>query len=498
MSRATIHAVRPEDVVRSGAGAPGTILGGKYRLEAAIARGGMARVWRATHTTLNRPVAVKFVDSFGITEEERIQRFLKEAKVAASVRHKNVVDIIDFGTSREGEPYMVMELLEGETLDARLARGPMSADEAIDVTLQILSGLDAVHRAGIVHRDLKPGNVFLTDDNDGIFARLLDFGISQGADEGNYSEERIVVGTPEYMSPEQAFGEPLDARSDLYAVGVLLYEMLSGTLPFEDADPQKVVELVAHGTAAPLARLRPDILNVSLVVDCAMSKEAPQRYASAREMRRALLDGIGAPEHTGRHVSAIPRDSRVSGLQSRASVTATTMSEGELGDPGLFLGANSLAAPVLEAESRVSRGSARTPLLALAVLLALVAAATAGAMLGRDREPRVSAPTPEAVPQRAAAPEPVAAPAAVYVIEPAPVDRASAAGSEPDAMVEARPVDSAAPEDNGAEPNGARDSSRSERRRSRSGGAPAAEAAPTPAQEEPSRRPGEIVRDLDF
>jgi len=237
LRRATITAVRPHAINRSPVGVAGMILGGKYRLEVTIARGGMARVWRATHTTLNRPVAVKFVDPVGSTKEETIERFLREAKVAASVRHKNVVDIIDFGVvpaqsgQREGEPYMVMELLEGETLDQRLIRGTMSNDEVLEVALQILSGLDAVHSAGIIHRDLKPGNVFLTHDHDGVFARLLDFGISMDQLEAGASE-KMVVGTPEYMSPEQAFGDPLDARSDLYSVGVMLYEMMTGVPPF--------------------------------------------------------------------------------------------------------------------------------------------------------------------------------------------------------------------------------------------------------------------------
>src|SRR4249920_1687630 len=177
--RPTIHAIRPEQVTRVEIAAPGQVLGGKYRLERRIASGGMASIWSAAHVTLNRLVAVKFVDArTGFDNEERIGRFLREAKVAASIRHKNVVDILDFGVLEEGEvpePYMIMELLEGEALDSMLQRAPLSTVDALNVVRQTLSGLEAVHAAGIVHRDMKPGNVFVTVDEDGFFARVLDF-----------------------------------------------------------------------------------------------------------------------------------------------------------------------------------------------------------------------------------------------------------------------------------------------------------------------------------
>jgi serine/threonine-protein kinase len=330
LTRATIHAVRPGSRQQPLAGIPGEVLGGKYRLEETIARGGMARVWRATHVTLNRPVAVKFIESWG-DDDERIERFLKEAKVAASIRHRYVVDILDFGTSRDGEPYMVMELLEGEPLDQRLMRGPLEIDEFIDISTQLLSGLDAVHRGGIVHRDLKPGNVFLSNDEvDGVFARLLDFGISQDVDEVS-TQQKVVIGTPEYMSPEQAFGDPLDFRSDIYSAGVVLYEMLSGTVPFEHSDPQQVVELVAHGTPPPIKELRPDLPELCEIVERAMARDPGDRYQSAREMRHALLSASGRRLDSTGNNSWIPRDSHVSGTQARvANGQSTSTSTGAL------------------------------------------------------------------------------------------------------------------------------------------------------------------------
>ncbi len=288
--RRTIQAVRPEEVERVSIGEAGLVLGDKYRLERPIASGGMASVWAATHVTLDRPVAVKFVDARIVADhDERLDRFLREAKVAASIRHKNVVDILDFGVHGEAdaaEPYMVMELLEGEALDVRLARGPLSTEEIVRVGSQLLSGLEAVHTAGIVHRDVKPANVFVTEDGDGLFVRVIDFGISQG--EGD-AHDGTVIGTPEYMSPEQAFGDPLDLRSDLYSVGVLLYELLAGFLPFDAPDPRQVLALVVTGKPIALVHARPDLPALCAVVDKAMSRRSSDRYGSAREMQRALL-----------------------------------------------------------------------------------------------------------------------------------------------------------------------------------------------------------------
>ncbi len=408
------HAART-DRPRGFVAAPGVILGEKYRLEEAIARGGMARVWRARHMDLNRPVAVKFVDGAG-AGASGIERFLIEAKVAASVRHKNVVDIIDFGfvepADGDPEPYMVMELLEGETLGERIERSPLSDDESVDIALQLLSGLDAVHRAGIIHRDLKPGNLFLTHDHDGTFARLLDFGISEGAEPSSSRDSGLVVGTPEYMSPEQAFGAAIDLRADLYGVGVMLYEMLSGgRLPFEHEEAPRVLEMVVAGVHTPLRTLRPTLIDLSAVVERALAKNPDDRYKNARDMRRAILEASGGADTTTERMAAI----RESGTRKRAqAVTAP-----ELEAPSLPAGSPLIQVPLAAYPTPSPARSQRAPLVAIAlVALAVAGAGGAWAVLGGADDATAPAANEAAASDRVA-PE---ATNEREAVEPAPIE----------------------------------------------------------------------------
>ncbi|MCZ7679629.1 MAG: serine/threonine protein kinase [Sandaracinaceae bacterium] len=216
------------------------LIAGRYRLEEPIGEGGMAQVWRATDVRLARPVAVKLLTVTGEseTDEQVVRRFLREARLAAAVRHPNVVSVLDFGTTEENRPFMVLELMRGESLEARLKRTPaVTLAELIDIAAAVLAGLEAVHKAGIVHRDLKPDNVFLAEEGESVRPKLLDFGVSRGrAEEGRRSVLTTIdgrlVGTPEYMSPEQARGlREVDLRTDLYGVGVVLYEAITGRLP---------------------------------------------------------------------------------------------------------------------------------------------------------------------------------------------------------------------------------------------------------------------------
>jgi serine/threonine-protein kinase len=279
--------------------APGVVLDGRYRLEGLIGRGGMAQVWRAEHVAIHRPVAVKFLMLSGEPSVMRA-RFLREARVAAAVRHRYVVDVLDFGAVND-LPYMVMELLPGRTLADRLDAGEMfSLRQTVRLCARILSGLDAVHASGIVHGDIKPENVaLLVEDGSEDVPKLLDFGVSRMTRRDVTgvmrsvvpTGERAIVGTPQFMSPEQALGEPLDVRSDVFSCVSLLYLLLTARLPFEAEDPIEILRLVRAARPAPIEQLRPDLSpELCTVLKRAMALERTARFQTAAAMRTALLE----------------------------------------------------------------------------------------------------------------------------------------------------------------------------------------------------------------
>jgi serine/threonine protein kinase len=269
----------------------GDLIGGKYELIEPLGSVARATVWKAVHKTLESTVVVKFVPD--AATDDAIERFIRESKAAAAVRHHNVVGIIDFGKA-DGEPYMVLEHLTGETLDERLAHGPpMSAREAVSVATLALTGLAAVHEAGFVHRDLNPRNVFLVREAEGSYPKLLDFGVSKAIDRdsGQLTLDGMVLGVPEYVSPEQASGQrDIDVRADLYSLGAITFEMLVGHRPFDPIGrPKVLVHKVAHDPP-PLASFRPDLAPLSAVIARALSRDRDERFPDARSMRQALLD----------------------------------------------------------------------------------------------------------------------------------------------------------------------------------------------------------------
>lgn len=258
----------------------------------------MATVWEATHLALNRRVAVKLVHLPGVSPAQARERFLREARVAAAVRHRNVVDILDFGTDADGRPFMVMELLVGRPLSARLDEAPIvGVEEAVHIMAGVLSGLAAVHDAAIIHRDLKPENVFLVEDEEGVSPKLLDFGVSRALDSrGGLKSvlptvENAIVGTPHYMSPEQARGlRTVDHRSDLWSAGVMIFELLTGTLPFDGDAPGDVIIRIATSSPPRLSALRAELAGpLEQLVDRALSRVPGDRFPTARAMHAALL-----------------------------------------------------------------------------------------------------------------------------------------------------------------------------------------------------------------
>lgn len=211
-------------------------LADRYVLDAPIGRGGMGEVWRATDTVLGRQVAVKTIDLGRVTDESAAARFEREARVTAALSHPNVVTVHDTGV--EGDTaYLVMELLPGPSLADRLQEGPLPVEDVVEVGRQVASALDAAHARGLVHRDIKPGNIVAAADGR---VRVVDFGITQlgeaGAEQA-LTATHTVMGTAEYLAPEQATGGRVDGRADLYALGCVLFALLTGEPPFRGATP---------------------------------------------------------------------------------------------------------------------------------------------------------------------------------------------------------------------------------------------------------------------
>jgi hypothetical protein len=276
----------------------GQTIAGKYQLISPIGEGGMGVVWRARHLALGRDVAIKLIHE---ASGDRVlgERFLREARHAASVRHPNVVDVIDSGSTDAGLPFFVMELLEGRTLGARLALGRPPLGEVLRIAVGMLRGLAAVHAAGLLHRDLKPENVFLAAEAGEAVVKLLDFGVARSQGEhaaaALLTQPGTLLGTPAYMSIEQLRGAgDLDARSDLYAVGAILYEALAGQRPHGGATVALLIAAKLERDPEALLVLRPDLPGALCgIVHRALHRERAERFASATEMLQAL---VGEPD----------------------------------------------------------------------------------------------------------------------------------------------------------------------------------------------------------
>jgi serine/threonine protein kinase len=270
------------------------VLANRYRLEATIGRGGMGIVHRALDQELERAVAVKLLSEDH--DDADLDRFLTEAKRTAALRHPRIVEVFDVG--RDGrDAFLVMELLEGETLAARLAREAVAAADAVAIGAQICDALGAAHGAGLVHRDLKPANVFLVRSTDGeLWVKLLDFGIAKRIDGATArTDPNAIIGTLEYLSPEQIRGSALDGRADLYALGMTLYRMLTGVLPFKGENIASLIH--QHLSVAPLPpRERAPDRAIPVGLDAAvlklLAKEPSARPASARDAKRELLAAL--------------------------------------------------------------------------------------------------------------------------------------------------------------------------------------------------------------
>jgi len=280
---------------------------GEYRVAALIGTGGMSEVYEAVHPLMARPVALKVLRPHLRKNFEAARRFVDEARAVSRIRHRGVIDIFSCGTLEGGRPYLVMEHLSGHTLAHELKlRGRLLPFEAVGLTLELLDALEATHRAGLVHRDVKPANVFLAHDGRGRrHVKLLDFGIAKPVAPGHeisaQTQAGHVIGTPEYMAPEQARGEPVSAQTDLYALGCVLFELLTGHPPFPAGC---AVEVMRHHVCAPVPRVRHVPVEIDALVTWMLAKSPQNRPPSAaglsEHFERLLAElepaaGVAAP-----------------------------------------------------------------------------------------------------------------------------------------------------------------------------------------------------------
>jgi serine/threonine-protein kinase len=308
---------------------------GKYELVRVIGRGGMGTVYEALHTGIGKRVAIKFVDAELARNMDNVARFQREAEAASAVESAHIVQIYDSGTTDAGLPYLVMELLRGEDLGHRIKRcGRLEPPEAVQLTAQILRGLHRAHEAGIIHRDLKPDNIFLVDrDDDSHFAKILDFGISKvqrgrDAPVHTLTREGTILGTPFYMSPEQAQSvADVDGRTDLWSVGAILYECLAGRPPHTGTTYEQVIVNICMKDVEDVRMHNPGVSEpLARVIARALARDREERFPSARNFLMALsvaAEGWIAPSRPGAEFQAGPA-SHPAGLLVTPGASANT------------------------------------------------------------------------------------------------------------------------------------------------------------------------------
>jgi tRNA A-37 threonylcarbamoyl transferase component Bud32 len=278
----------------------GTTLAERYEIVRRIGEGGMGAVYEARHSIIGKRVAIKVLLEKFLENEEFIARLLQEARLASSIGHQNIVDVTDFGTTRDGRAFVVMEYLEGEPLSELIMRdAPLPVERSLAIVKQVSSALGAAHKKGIVHRDVKPENVYLVRRGDLDFVKVVDFGVSkavhtqeEGSEWQRLTRTGAVLGTPLFMSPEQAAGkEDIDARADIWSTALILYECLTGELPFRGANYLGVIAQIQSKEVQPPSALRPELgipQAVDRVVMHGLEKDRGQRYQDMADFERDL------------------------------------------------------------------------------------------------------------------------------------------------------------------------------------------------------------------
>jgi serine/threonine-protein kinase len=267
----------------------GRAIGGHYVITQKIGAGGFGTVYRARHEVLGRDVAIKFLNPDLAVDPTNRSRFLREAKAANRIDHEHIIDITDYGETDDGLVYLVMELLEGKPLAVELAKGPIALSRAVEITTQIASALARAHELDVIHRDIKPDNIYLVDGQGRRdYVKLLDFGLAHMKGELRLTATGAVFGTPEYMAPEQARGAPLTFAADLYSVGCVLFQMLTGQLPFQGTTPDLILKHMREPPPLPSSRARGIPESLDQLVRKLMDKDPKKRHRDAHHLREDL------------------------------------------------------------------------------------------------------------------------------------------------------------------------------------------------------------------
>ncbi len=419
------------------------MLAGKYRVESVLGEGGMGSVYKATHLLVGESVALKLLRADLAVLPEASARFLREAKTAMRLKSENVARVLDVGTLDGGDPYIAIELLEGSDLGKRLdERGPLSSEEAVDLTLQACHALAEAHAAGVVHRDIKPANLFLTRDAVGRrVLKLLDFGISKLRDEATpITKTSAVMGSVPYMSPEQLeSSKHVDERSDIYSLGVTLYELLTGTLPFEGETMPQVCASILKGRPVDILERREGLpKELGSVVHRAFAPEPKDRPATVVALAASLLPfASGAGRAYAQRIPGIGVESPPSVPPPGPKAEVRQAKPGSLEEtlPAPAPPEPSLAAPAMSAARRSSHDTdvtlaapsrvapARRALWVGAAAVAAVASVSVFLLTREGGGPGAASPAhPEASP---AHPEPEASAADPSARSTAPIDVAA-------------------------------------------------------------------------
>jgi eukaryotic-like serine/threonine-protein kinase len=275
----------------------GRTIGGRYLICELIGTGGMGTVYRGRHQLVGRDVALKFLSPRYATDAAARERFLREARAANRIDHEHIIDITDFGETNDKLVFLVMEYLEGEPLSKCISRGPLEPKRALTIALQLATALARAHELDVIHRDIKPDNIFVLQRRGGDFVKLLDFGLARVLGEHRLTATGKVFGTPEYLAPEQARGESLTGHADQYALGCVMYEMLTGVLPFDGSSPDVVIQHLHSMPEAPSLR-RPSLPlahDIDGLVLRMMQKQPRDRFSDAYHLAdelRSLLDQL--------------------------------------------------------------------------------------------------------------------------------------------------------------------------------------------------------------